>query len=207
MDNSLYELAEVLVCDPVALNRTATPSALYSLGYRHVELVVSLRDFSEALERHPPDFAICDTQVGETPLCAALRELRQNSESYNPFVIIIITAWATTATFTADISGAGADGLLLRPYSASRLDERIRAHVLHRKPFVVTPNYVGPERRAAGRRPSDGFSFDPPNSLKTKIDGRADAEKANRRFEAELKAARETLSIERQRRRTLSMQT
>ncbi len=201
MDNSPYDLAEILVCDPVAPNRAATRSALYSLGCRHVEIVTSLRDFLEALENRPPDLAICEAQVGESDLCSAIRALRQG-QSYNPFVIIVVTAWTSNVALMRDVSSAGADGLLLRPFSAALLDQRIRAHVLHRKPFIVTDNYIGPERRAEGARPSNAVSFDPPNSLKTKVEGRANLEEAIRRFDAELRAGCAKLAAEKQQRLT-----
>jgi DNA-binding response OmpR family regulator len=189
MDQSFYDLAEILVCDPVASHRAATQSALYALGCRHIEIVANLRDFSDVLDHRPPDLALCEADVGAADLCRVIRDIRQSNQSYNPFNIIIVTAWRTNATLTAEISNSGADGLLLRPFSASLLDQRIQAHVLRRKPFIVTDDYVGPERRAEGSRPSSAVSLDPPNSLKAKIDGRSTPEEAIRCFDAELRAA------------------
>ncbi len=80
-ERSFYDLAEVLVCDPVASNRAATRSALYSLGCRHIEIGGNLRDFLDALENRPPDLALCDAQVGEAELCGAIRELRHTIRS------------------------------------------------------------------------------------------------------------------------------
>jgi CheY-like chemotaxis protein len=187
-EKSFYDLAEVLVCDPVASNRAATRSALYSLGCRHIEIGGSLRDFLEALEHRPPDVALCDAQVSESELCRAVRELRHGEHTYNPFAIIIVTAWMPNAALAAEILNSGADGLLLRPFSAAVLDQRIRAHVMQQKPFVVTENYIGPERRAAGR-PSSALTIVTPNSLKMKIEERTNPDEAVRRFNADLRAA------------------
>ena len=198
-ENSFYDLAEVLVCDPVASNRAATRSALYSLGCRHIEITGNLRDFLEALETRPPDLALCEVQVGELELCQAIRELRHGEKSYNPFIIIILTAWMLNTTLATEIMQSGADGLLLRPFSAAMLDQRIRTHVLQQKPFIVTDDYIGPERRAAGR-PSSVRSFTSPNSLRTKIEGRAGPDEALRRFNADLRAACANLVDAKQRR-------
>ncbi len=195
MEQSFYELAELLVCDPVATHRAATRSALHSLGCRNIEIVGTLRDFEQALDHRPPDVAICEAQAGELELCTIMRKLRRGGQSYSPFTVIIVTAWATNPAIITEISNAGADGLLLRPFSAAMLDQRIRTHVLQRKPFIVTDDYIGPERRAAGR-PSTAFSFTAPNSLKAKIDGRVNPEEASRRFAAELRAARAKLDTE-----------
>ena len=101
-EKSFYDLAEVLVCDPVASIRAATRSALYSLGCRHIEVGGSLRDFLEALEHRPPDLALCEAQLGESELCRAIRELRHGEHSYNPFAIIIVTAWMPNAALATE---------------------------------------------------------------------------------------------------------
>lgn len=182
-----YDLAEMLVCDPVASSRAATRSALYSLGCRHIEMCGNLRDFLEALENRPPDVALCEAQVGGAELCRAIRDLRQG-QCYNPFAIIIVTAWKPSAALITQILATGADGLLVRPFSTALLDQRIRAHVLQQKPFVVTDDYIGPERRSSERQ-SDTLSIARPNSLRVKLDNPEHSEKASRRFDVALRSA------------------
>jgi CheY-like chemotaxis protein len=203
-EGSFYDFAEILVCDPVASNRAATRSALYSLGCRHIEISGTLSGFLEALENRPPDLALCEAQVGEADLCRAILELRHSERCYNPFAIIIVTAWTPSASFATDILRAGADGLLLRPFSAAVLDQRIRAHVTHQKPFIVTEGYIGPERRTVGRT-TGALTLPPLNSLRMKIEGRADPDQAIRRFNTELRAARAKLAHAKQRRTSLSL--
>ncbi len=196
-----YDFAEMLVCDPVASHRAATRSALYSLGCRHIEITGNLRDFLKALENRPPDVALCEAQVGESELCEAICELRQG-KSYNPFAIVIVTAWKPSSALITQILAAGADGVLLRPFSAALLDQRIRAHVLHQKPFIVTNNYIGPERRVSERQPHTP-SIVPPNSLLAKIDNSEHLDEAIRRFNSHLRAACEKLA-DSMRRRSIS---
>lgn len=196
MENSFYNFAEILVCDPVVSNRAATRAALHALGFRHIAVVGSLGDLSEALDRQPPDLVVCEAQAGEDELCRVIRELRRGDRGSNPFVVVIATAWATNSMLTMKLSDAGADDLLLRPFSAKSLDHRIQTHVMHRKPFVVTPDYIGPERRTGADRAPGTTVFDAPNSLKTKMAGRFNIEDANRRFHAELREARARLNAE-----------
>ena len=203
-ERSFYDLAEVLVCDPVTSNRAATRSILYSLGFRHIEIGGNLCDFLDALENRPPDLAICETQVGETELCHAIRDIRQRGQTHNPFVTIIVTTWTPSAAQTTEVLNAGANDLLARPFSAALLEQRIRAHILHQKPFIVTDDYVGPERRASERQ-SSALSFTPTNSLKAKMDGRANPDEAIRQFNIELRAARAELTSAKQRRAILPL--
>lgn len=186
-----YDLAEMLVCDPVASSRAATRSALYSLGCRHIEICGSLRDLLEALENRPPDAALCEAQVGEAELCRAIRDLRQG-HGYNPFAIVIVTAWKPSAALVTELLATGADGVLARPFSTALLDQRIRAHVLQQKPFVVTDDYIGPERRSSGLH-SDTLSITRPNSLRVKLDHPEYPEEAICRFDNDLRRARTEL--------------
>jgi CheY-like chemotaxis protein len=205
MEKGFYDLAEILICDPVVSNRAVTRSTLHALGCRHIEIVNSLSEFLDALDNRPPDLALCEAQVGEADLCDAIRKLRCG-EGYNPFVIIIVTAWKINCTLTREIMKSGADGLLLRPFSAAILDERIRTYVLNQKRFIVTDSYVGPERREIENSSSTAFSFVPPNSLKMKIEGHPRIDDAIRRFNAELRAANVRLVAEQQRRAALMPQ-
>ena len=63
---------------------------------------------------------------------------------------------------------SGADDLLLRPFSTALLGQRIEAHIDRRKGFVITTDYVGPDRRKDNSRASNVELFEPPNSLKMK---------------------------------------
>jgi DNA-binding response OmpR family regulator len=144
-------------------------------------MVANLHDFSNALEHHTPDLVLCEAQTGEADLCRIIQELRRG-DGANAFLVVIVTAWAMDAALSNEISKSGADGVILRPFSAAVLDQRIEAHVFRRKPFIVTAGYIGPERRLKGTRLSNAMSFDAPNSLKTKADGRSDPEYALLRF-------------------------
>ncbi len=95
---------------------------------------------------------------------------------------------------------SGADDLLLRPFSTALLGSRIEAHIERRKGFVITTEYVGPDRRKDLIRASNVELFEPPNSLKMKAKDKLSAEAIAKRLDSELKAARDKLSTEKLRR-------
>lgn len=200
MSRISYETAETLIYDPVASNRTATRSALYALGFRRIETVASLESFNEFIMRRPPDLALCETQGAEEEICRSIQELRQGTSAYNPFIVVIVTAWENHNSLVNRVLNSGADDLLLRPFSATMLETRIRSHIERRKGFVVTSDYIGPDRRSGSSRPSNIDLLHPPNSLKMKVKERITAEEAAKRLDAELKAARESFTGEKLRR-------
>ena len=195
-----YETAETLVYDPVSANRTATRAALYTIGFRFIESVATVEGLGEAIRRRPPDLALCEAQGADTELCNTIQMLRQGTAGYNPFIVIIVTAWEKTNGLVTRVLNSGADDLILRPFSTALLGNRIETHIERRKGFVITHDYVGPDRRRDPSRASNVELFDPPNSLKMKAKERLSAEEATSRLDAELRVARDALNTEKLRR-------
>ena len=46
-----YDTTDVVVHDPVAENRSITRAALYSIGFRRVEAVGTLKDFEDIIRQ------------------------------------------------------------------------------------------------------------------------------------------------------------
>jgi len=195
-----YESAETLVYDPVSANRTATRAVLYTLGFRNIETVATVEDFREAIRNRPPDLALCEAQGADAELCQMIQMLRQGASGYNPFIVIIVTAWEKANALVNRVVNSGADDLILRPFSTKLLGERIETHIERRKGFVITHDYVGPDRRRDPSRASTVELFEPPNSLKMKAKERLSAEEATARLDVELRTARDLLNSEKLRR-------
>jgi len=200
MSKLSFDSVDVLIYDPVPANRTATRAAMYALGFRRTETVSSLEAFVEAMQKSPPDIALCEAQGAAEDLCATIQQMRQGGAGHNPFVVIIVTAWEKSTTMINRVVSSGADDLLLRPFSTALLGSRIETHVERRKNFVITTDYVGPDRRKDAVRANDAELFEPPNSLKMKAKDRLPSDVIARRLDSELKAAREKLSSEKLRR-------
>ena len=196
-----YDSVEALIYDPVSSNRTATRSALYSLGFRLTETVSTLDTMMEAIRKRPPDIVLCEAQGADEELCAVIQKLRQGAAGDNPFIVIVVTAWEKSTGLINRVVNSGADDLLLRPFSTGLLGQRIEAHIERRKGFVITTDYVGPDRRKdENRGGATAKIFLPPNSLKMKAKEKLPPEAIAKQLDAELKVARETLHHEKLRR-------
>ena len=199
MQHPFYDLADVVVCDPVISNRATTRSALHALGCRSIEIVADLDNLRYVLDEQHPDLVLCELSAGGQELCNLIQEVRKNSNGHNPFVGFIITAWTVNAHLLEQISNSGADDLLLRPFSTALLGQRIESLVDRRKKFVISADYVGPERRGGSRSASNVVLIDPPNSIRTKALARAKSQDIAGSWDAELKSGRMKLNMERSR--------
>ena len=200
MSKLSFDSVDVLIYDPVSANRAATRAAMYTLGFRKTETVPTLENFLESVQKSPPDIVLCESQGQVEELCSVIQQMRQGAAGYNPFLVIIVTAWENSANLINQVISSGADDLLLRPFSTALLRQRIEAHADRRKGFVITTDYVGPDRRKDNNRPSNVEMFEPPNSLKMKAKDKLSADDIARKLDAELKTAREKLTSEKLRR-------
>jgi hypothetical protein len=125
-----------------------------------------------------------------------IQNLRLGGAGHNPFIVVIVTAWDNSNGLVSKVLNSGADDLLLRPFSTASLGARIKSHAERRKGFVITTEYVGPDRRKDNNRPSNVELFEPPNSLKMKAHDRLSGEDVAQKLEAELKVAVDVLHSE-----------
>jgi len=157
-----FDSVDVLIYDPCRQNRTATRATMYALGFRRTETVSSLETFVEAMQKRPPDIALCEAQGAADELCATIQQMRQGGAGHNPFIVIIVTAWEKNTALINKVVSSGADDLLLRALFHRAAGPRIEAHIERRKGFVITTDYVGPDRRKDTGRASNVELFDRP---------------------------------------------
>ena len=128
------------------------------------------------------DLIIANIDDGDDAAAALLRNLRTGAIPGNPFVPAIITCNSSLAPTVRAAVDAGADVVVLKPYSLKQIMDPVAALVDRRRPFIVTSDYVGPERRAAARPPaqqgqgaSQGQAIEQievPNRLAAKVRGK-----------------------------------
>jgi DNA-binding response OmpR family regulator len=152
--------------------RSSVNTVLLNNGFRSIALGKSLKDMASHLKHEMPDLMICGTQFSDGELSPKIHQMRHNKWGPNPFMPIITVATEPDPKMVKAVIESGADDLLVQPISTQKLLDRINVLIQNRKQFVVTTDYVGPDRR--GKDHSDGKEIpriDVPNSLKTKVTG------------------------------------
>lgn len=121
------------------------------------------------------------------PISQVIHRIRHGHLGINPFVIIIVTLSSQHIRDIGKLLFIGADDVVIKPLSGKVLAERVEYNAVHRRPFVVTSNYIGPDRRADDDRPSDIPQFEVPNTLLHQMVGVDQLSDANNR--AKIRAA------------------
>lgn len=200
MQQPRYDSVSVALYDPVALNRNATRNVLYSLGFREIESYGALEDLRRAMATRDFDLVALEGSSVEDPVYDFVRRVRRGEIPCNPFAIVVVTTWLPEAQLVRKVMDSGADDLLTRPFSTAMLGERLRTHAHARKGFVVTADYVGPDRRNDASRPNSAKLIEVVNSLKLKaVEGKSGYE-AQIAVQAGISAGRKTVNEERMRR-------
>lgn len=167
-----FKSVTVLLGEPQRNLRLDFLNALRNFGFERVADVSGADGFEEVIARETPDIVIVDMALAQADTVKLLRRIRGGELGANPFVPMIVTAWSPTDVQVRQISQSGADDLLIKPIAPQSILDRVWAAAVARKPFVVTSDYIGPDRRKASERvPNDPRLIDVPNPLKAKVSG------------------------------------
>lgn len=162
----------ILYGDPAPGTRSLYRQALYSAGYNNLREFDSLEGFADLLAVAQPDLVFMDLSLPGGNSVQMVRDLRLSRLGVNPYLPVILTTWEAEQSVVRKIVDSGADDLLVKPLSIRALLERIETVGMNRKPFVVTSDYIGPDRRRAeARRGSTVPLIDVPNPIRAKLRG------------------------------------
>ncbi len=126
----------------------------------------------EALKHQCPDVLVLDTGLEDGDVCDVIKRIRNHEIGDNPFVPVIVTTWEPDRDLVRRVASCGTDAMLVKPISPGQLFERMEALAFRRRPFVVTSDYTGPDRRNDTSRGSDIPQIEVPNTLLAKANGK-----------------------------------
>ncbi|WP_374299502.1 response regulator transcription factor [Ferrovibrio sp.] len=162
----------ILYGDPALGTRRLYRQALVSAGYTHLREFETLDGFADLLHVAQPDLVFMDVEMPGGNAIALTNDLRHGRLGVNPYLPIILTTWEPQQSRVRQIIDAGADDLLVKPLSTRALLDRVEAVGLKRKPFVVTSDYIGPDRRRSEARGGSAIQLiHVPNPMRAKLAG------------------------------------
>jgi two-component system, chemotaxis family, chemotaxis protein CheY len=137
----------LLVIDDNAHMRTIISYVAKACG---ITRIAEADDGAQAFELMRTERFSCATvDLNMTPISGLefVRMIRTSRDSPDPYLpIIVISAYSERSQVNA-ARDAGADEFLTKPVTAAALLQRMHAVVNRRRPFIVGPNFTGPDRR------------------------------------------------------------
>ena len=201
LSQRLFADVELILMDADSDAMAVFRDVLRQRGFLRTVGTASLTRAHDLVSADMVDLVICDADAENARFLELSRSARCGGVGPNPYITTIgVTQQSTEANIRRMIN-AGIDGILLKPFSISALFDRISALVYVRRPFVVTTNYIGPDRRLRPRQESCLPLLDVPNTLRERVHGTYDGERirkeiaeTNRKVE-EQRAAQDAVLI------------
>jgi len=138
----------------------------------HITEAPTFFDHRSSVEARNFDAIIVAAELTGRPTYPLCKEMREGRTGAHPFPIVSLVTDNLDNKVIRDIIDSGPDDIILLPTTPDGLRSRIDAFVLSRKPFVVTRDYTGPDRRKALRPGSEPApTLTPPNPLSAKLQG------------------------------------
>ncbi|MBI3446059.1 MAG: response regulator [Magnetospirillum sp.] len=142
---------KALVCEPSLPIRQGIRLALNNVGIREITEATSYLAVHTACKEGDHDFLVLNQEIEDNDSTTIMRQLRMGTLGRDPFVLTVMLLGSRDEPIVRSTIDCGPDDLLLIPFAADQLMNRLRILVERRKPFVVTHDYIGPDRRSAPR--------------------------------------------------------
>jgi two-component system, chemotaxis family, chemotaxis protein CheY len=149
------ERLKVLIVDDNMHMRSMIRSILYALGVRDVETANDGEDAFKKLNLFAADVVLCDWNMEPMNGLEFVRQVRNDSDTPNPYVSIIMLTGYTDIERVFEARDSGVHEFLAKPVSAEKIYARIKTVIERERMFVKAGDYFGPDRR---RRDDPSYS-------------------------------------------------
>ena len=172
-----YGSVKMLLAIENPMVRKGLLNSLQHEGFQRFEEVASPESLHSALSGGDAfDVIVTATEIAAEFVPPHIARLRQGAFAHHPLPVVIELLAASDADYVRKVIDSGPDDLLQLPVSPGQLLSRLAVLADKRKPFIVTSDYIGPDRRQTAR---PGAAATPtaemPNPLAMKLEQRSDA--------------------------------
>lgn len=167
---------QVAIIDDTQMSVTTTRSLLRDLGMREFIILDTVEEAREILDHKTFDLLVTNSYIKDVDMGPFVHDIRQGDLGKDPFVPVIALTWEPSLDQIQDLCNVGVDVILTLPLTIEKITHALELMIQRRKPFVVTADYIGPDRRKSVRAAaSSAPTTAVPNSLKRKALGKDDA--------------------------------
>ncbi len=192
MERSNYKNVRLIIAEPNEAVRFGLRGALMRVGFEHVVDTGDFLALREMCADDSADLLICGSRLNEGDVGGLIHGIRHHNVGRNPFINIITMVPNADEQMIRKAINAGTDDILVNPVAAGRMLERIDHMIRERKPFVVTSDYIGPDRRT-GHRPGSQIipQIKVPNPVRAMVETVPDRDRLRAEIEAKARVINE----------------
>ena len=157
--------AVILLGEPKDESAAVARATLKAAGAAEIAWRRDIRGMRASLDEAAWDLAIFDIDMPGGDAIDLAASLRRGDVGAAPFMPLILTTRQAERAPIERAMSAGADDVVLKPFTAGAIVKRIKRLSSGRKPFVAANGYVGPVRAGMDAE-TTGETFVPPNALR-----------------------------------------
>lgn len=162
---------EIYLAEPNEQVREGMRAIMRDYGMRRTRAFGRMADLITAIKETPPDLLIAADDT-DPKMFDTIRDIRHSRVGINPFIMISLMVGGQAEGAIQRAILAGADDVMVKPVAPAKMLDRVAHVTMHRQPFIVTNDYLGPERRSASPvRPSAIKQLNVVNTMKSTIEG------------------------------------
>jgi DNA-binding response OmpR family regulator len=136
--------------EPDDTTRKDLRQILNHAGLKQVSAHGNLAALAALVGQVPPDLIIIADDL-DPDVFDFIRDIRHNKLGSNPFVLITTLIAPDHVDAVKRAMQAGTDDIIIKPVKEEQLLQRLKRVTVNRAAFVVTSDYLGPDRRAKNR--------------------------------------------------------
>lgn len=185
MENWNFKNIRLVIAEPVDDVRFGLRDALSGAGFEQIDDTSMVSVVHESIANNGVDLLICNMHLSDGGFDNLIHQIRHQEIGNNPFVTIITLIPMADEQMIKKVICSGTDDIMVMPISPENLMKRV-VHLIHeRKPFVVTTDYIGPDRRERDRPGTQKIPrIEVPNPLKVMVGDKPDWVKLQTEIEA-----------------------
>jgi DNA-binding response OmpR family regulator len=115
-------------------------------GLKQIVVHPTLSALRGMLKEMSPDLLVIADDF-DPAIFDMVRDIRFQHLGDNPFMLISMLVNPNRRDILTRAIEAGVDDIIIKPVSAERIQERLKLVTFHRRPFIATDGYMGPERK------------------------------------------------------------
>lgn len=138
---------KVLLSDDDKLSVKLVSDTLKVFGIANIVCTYNGKQLQNEIEKRKFDIIIIDWKIGNFDGCEFLSKMRHNEKAKNRFTPVILLTGKGTVEEVKKARDSGITEFILKPFSVKKLREKLIEVVEKPRSFIISRNYVGPDRR------------------------------------------------------------
>ncbi len=192
MSAAQYENIRVVLAEPSSKLRSELAMLMKERGFKNVNATGNLSGVLNAVRDNEVDLLIGDTKLPEGSLSELVHQIRHGKIGHNPFIVVITLLSSSNKALVHKVMESGTDQIVAKPFNTAEIVAHIENLTHARKPFVVTTDYIGPNRRTMPRPGAQEIPLiSVPNPLRSRMTGQITEHSLKRSIDAAQKIINE----------------